>query len=253
MLKRPAVALSVAFFTCFGCLAQTRVARPAFDAASIRPASDSARSDIQTAPGTLTVRNQSLQFMLHWAYDTPPFQVIGPAWLNDARFDVLAKSESGGDDAQLRLMLQGLLATRFGVVTHPEQKETQVYTLTLAKGGPKFQESKDEGPPEFTNGPGLLIAHRVTMADLAAKISEPLNRPVIDETNLTGKYEIRIDVAAYMQSQSGGDAKGGGIQIDVMSVLFNALQAQLGVKLESKKATVNMLVLDHAEKVPTEN
>jgi uncharacterized protein (TIGR03435 family) len=93
------------------------------------------------------------------------------------------------------------------------------------------------------------------MKDLAIQISDPLNRPVIDETGLKGRYEIRIDVSAYMQNAgAGGDGHGGGDgQIDVMSVLFNALQQQLGVKLESKKENVDILVIDHAEKTPTEN
>jgi uncharacterized protein (TIGR03435 family) len=127
----------------------------------------------------------------------------------------------------------------------------QIYGLTLAKGGPKFQESTDEGPPDFVNGGdrGTLVAHRVTMEDLATKISEPLRRPVLDETGLKGRYEIRIDVTAYMQSEGKGD----GQQIDVMSVLFNALQQQLGVKLDSKKENVDILVIDHAEKTATEN
>lgn len=99
-------------------------------------------------------------------------------------------------------------------------------------------------------GPTLLTAHHVTMRDFAEKVSEPLRRPVIDETGLTRKYEIKIDVAAYMQST--GESPGDG-QIDVMAVLFNALQQQLGVKLESKKAIVKILTVDHIEKQPTEN
>lgn len=253
-ISAPAATLPLVLLTCFSCMAETPAAGPAFDAASVRSAEGNVRPEIKTSPGSLTIRNQSLQFLVYWAYDTPPFQINGPTWINDARFDVIAKSDSGGDDAKLRLMLQTLLAERFGLKTHTQQKEMQVYAITLAKGGPKFQESKDEGPPVFDRGgPTTLTAHRVTMKDVAIQISDPLRRPVIDETGLTGKYEIRIDVAAYMQSQAGGDGKVGEQQIDVMSVLFNALQSQLGVKLESKKATVNLLVIDRAEKTPTEN
>ncbi len=232
---------------CSICLAQVS---PAFDAASIHPSEGTARSEIQTSPGSVTIRNQNLLFLVQWAYDTPPFQINGPDWLKDTRYDVIAKSDGGGDDGQLRLMLQKLLADRFGLKAHTEQKEMQIYALTLAKGGPKFQESTDEGPPVFDQKsvrPGVLTAHRVTMKALAAEISNPLNRPVIDETGLKGRYEIRIDATAYLQ-QGGGEG-----QIDVMSVLFNALQQQLGVKLESKKENVDILVIDHVEKTPTEN
>ena len=200
------------------------------------------------------MRNHSLQYLIQWAYDTQPFQIEGPAWLNDNRFDVLAKAESGGDDAKLRLMLRALLAERFGLKAHVERKEMQIYGLSLAKGGPKFQESTDEGPPVFDKGgPTTLTAHRVTMKDLAIQISDPLRRPVIDETGLKGRYEIKIDVSAYMQAATGGGDKNSEGQIEVLSVLFTALQQQLGVKLDSKKANVDVLVVDHAEAAPTEN
>jgi uncharacterized protein (TIGR03435 family) len=243
---------SAALFACFACLAQGP-APPKFDVASIKPAVGGMRPDVKTSPGWLTIRNQTLLFLIQWAYDTPPFEIEAPAWLNDDRFDLLAKAESGGDEANLRLMLQALLAERFGLKSHAQQKEMQIYGLTLAKGGPKFQESTDEGPPVFDRGgPTTLTAHRVTTKDLAIQISEPLRRPVIDETGLKGRYEIRIDVSAYMQAPAGGDGHSEG-QIDVMSVLFSALQQQLGVKLDSKKENVNILVIDHAEKAPTEN
>ena len=249
---------SAALFACFVCLAQGPVSpaiSPKFDVASIKPTVGGMRPDVKTSPGSLTIRNQSLLYLIQWAYHTPPFQIEGPDWLNDNRFDVLAKAESGGDDAKLRLMLRALLAERFGLKAHPEQKEMQIYGLGLAKGGPKFQESSDEGPPEFVNGGdrGTLVAHRVAMKDLATQISEPLRRPVIDETGLKGHYEIRIDVRAYMQAAAGGGDGHSEGQIDVMSVLFTALQQQLGVKLDSKKDNVDILVIDHAEKAPTEN
>ena len=257
MKTQALAAPSAVLFACFACLAQGPVSPtmgPKFDVASIKPAVGGMRPDVKTSPGSLTVRNQSLRDLIQWAYDTPPFQIEGPDWLNDDRFDLLAKAESGGDDAKLRVMLRALLADRFGLKAHAEQKEMQIYGLTLAKGGPKFQESTDEGPPVFDKGgPTTLTAHRVTMKDLAIQISDPLRRPVIDETGLKGRYEIRIDVSAYMQAAAGGGDGHAEGQIDVMSVLFTALQQQLGVKLDSKKENVDILVIDHAEKAPTEN
>ena len=252
---RTAAPSAIPLFVLVSCFAQTPP--PAFDAASIKPNSGGMRPEIQTSPGSLKMRNQDLIHLISWAYDTPPFQISGPDFLKDADFDVLAKAEGGGDDAKLRLMLRSLLAERFGLNAHTEQREMQVYAITLAKGGPKFQESTDEGPPVFDRGgPTTLTAHRVTMKDLAVQISDPLNRPVIDETGLKGRYDIKINVAAYMQSVGGGgdgNGKSGEGQIDVMSVLFTALQQQLGVKLDSKKESVGILVVDHAEKMPTEN
>ncbi|HVY92283.1 MAG TPA: TIGR03435 family protein [Bryobacteraceae bacterium] len=238
-------------FACLPCFAQIPADSPGFEAASIRPAEMRGPDSLVTSPGTFTARNESLLRLICWAYDTPQFQVTGPDWLREERFDVIAKSPNGGDDDRLRLMLRKLLADRFGLKAHADQKEMQVYAVTLAKGGFKMPESTDDGPPVFDRGgPTLLTAHHVTMKDFAEKVSEPLGRPVLDETGLKGKYEIKIDVAAYMQSN--GQTLGEG-QVDVMAVLFNALQQQLGVKLESKKETVNMLTVDHVEKQPTEN
>jgi uncharacterized protein (TIGR03435 family) len=236
---------------CVSCLAQAAPDLPAFDAASIRPTENPRAGGLQTAPGSLSFRNASLLRLICWAWDMPQFQVEGPNWTRDQSFDVIAKSESGGDDDRLRLMLRKLLADRFGLKAHLDQKEMQVYAVTLARGGFKMPESKEDGPPIFdSGGPTMLTAHHVTMKDFAEKVSEPLHRPVVDETGLTGKYEIKIDVAAYMQST--GQTQGDG-QIDVMAVLFNALQQQLGVKLESKKETVKILTVDHLEKQPSEN
>jgi len=236
---------------CLSCPAQTPPELPAFDAASIRLHENSGTGGLKTAPGSLSFRNADLLRLIAWAWDIPRVQVEGPDWMRDRSWDVIAKSQSGGDDDQLRLMLRKLLAGRFGLKVHIDSKEMQVYAITLAKGGFKMPESKDDGPPVFDNGgPTLLTAHHVTMKDFAEKVSEPLNRPVIDETGLTGKYEIKIDVAAYMQTA--GQTLGNG-QVDVMAVLFNALQQQLGVKLVSKKATVKILTVDHLEKEPTDN
>ena len=235
---------------CSLCLA----GEPSFDAASIRPAEGGVRPDIKTTPGTLTIRNQSLLVTLAWAYDIPPFQITAPAWLNEERFDILAKAEGGGDETTIRLMLRKLLADRFGLQTHTDEKEMQIYAMTLVNGGPKFAESTTEGPPVFDDkrqsGPPVLTAHRVAMTDLAEKISEPLQRPIIDETGLKGRYEIRIDITGYMLDQGNGN---GGPPPDLMSLLFKGLQEQLGLKLTSKKESVKMLVVDKMEKTPTEN
>jgi uncharacterized protein (TIGR03435 family) len=234
-----------------GCLAQT----PTFDAASIRPSThagnelnetNDGRDQIRVSPGLLTIQGVSLRMCIQWAYEIPSAQIQGPDWLKDVGFDIVAKSAAPADEDQLRLMLRTLLAQRLGLKTHSEQKEMQVYELTLAKGGPKFHESTTEGPPLFSGNNGRLIAERVTMTDLAEKISEPLGRPVIDATGLKGRYDIHIDATAYM-GQSGNGS------MDVTALLFNALQQQLGVKLESRKDTPKMLVIDSVEKTPTEN
>ena len=232
------------------CLAQSSA--PVFEVASVRASTMARNNDVHvdTAPGTLTIRGASLQFFIGWAYDTPQFQISGPPWLRDVGFDIVAKAGTPANDDQMRVMMRALLAERLGVKVHSEKKEMQVYELTLAKSGTKFKESATEGPPEFTNaGKGMLVANRVSMGDFATKISEPLGKPVIDATGLKGRYDIRIDVSAYMAEAGAAN----GEQLDVMSILFTALQAQLGVKLESKKQTPEILIVDAAQKTPTEN
>lgn len=237
------------WLSALSCFGQASPENPAFDAASIRP-SEGGRTQFLTSPGSLTIRNAQALDILAWAFDIGRAQVSGQELLPTGGFDVVAKSEMGGDDDRLRLMLRRLLAERFDFSAHFEQKEMQAYVLTLLKDGPKFKESTDEGPPEFTNaGRGMLVAHRATMPELADKLSDPLRRPVIDQTGLKGKYEIRIDITGFIPA--GGD--NGPNPDEVLSILFNAIPAQLGVKLESKKENVKLLVVDRIEKQPTAN
>jgi len=241
-------AFFIALFALTG-LGQTPPETPAFDAASIRQ-SEGGRTQFLTSPGSLTIRNGHALEIVAWAYNIGHLQVSGKDLLPTNGFDIVAKSESGGDDDRLRLMLRRLLAERFGFSAHFEQKEMQAYVLTLQKDGPKFKESTDDGPPEFTNsGRGMLVAHRATMPALADKLSDPVGGPVIDQTGLKGKYEIRIDITAFMPAA--GD--NGPNPDEVLSILFNAIPAQLGVKLESKKENVKLLVVDRMEKQPTGN
>jgi uncharacterized protein (TIGR03435 family) len=225
---------------------------PAFEAASVRQSNHAANGDevhVESAPGSLTIRGVSLRFCIEWAYSVPPFQVDAPAWLSDDGFDIVAKASAPVDDVQLRLMLRTLLTERFGLKVHTTRKELPVYALTLAPGGPKFKTSTTEGSPSFGNdGRANMTAKRVSMSEFASKISEPLGRPVVDATGLKGRYDIQINVTSYMSEPP---AKGG--ELDVMSLLFTALQKQLGVKLVSRKDTVDVLVVDHAEKLPAEN
>ncbi len=248
---------AVALFASLSCLAQSSAPGPAFDAASVHPTdvTQKAKSGVQTSLGSLTMRGQSLRSCIQWAWDMQQFQIDGPDWLNDTRFDIVARASGDSDESQLRLMLRRTLTERFGLKVHMERKEMPVYALILAKGGPKLQETTTDGPPVFGkdgNRPALT-AQRASMKDLAAQISGPLNRPVIDATGLTGRYDIRIDVTPFMADASSGKAESGG-DTDVMStILFVGMPAQLGIKLESRKDSVEILIVDHSEKMPTEN
>lgn len=231
---------------------QAQTPAPSFEAASIHASLGTARPEIQVLPGSLVLRNQPLLFLVQWAYDVPVPQVDYPAWLAGDRFDVVAKAAVPAGETQLRLMLQTLLADRFGLKLHKEPRVMQVYAMTLAKGGPKFQVSPSEGTFALDQTGGfLLLAHHARMADLAQGIAAEIGRPVTDETGLKGRFEIRMDLAPYATRAADGATTPG--QFDMTSILFNGLQDLLGLKLESRKQSVDMLVIDHAEKSPTEN
>jgi len=240
--------LTIAFLLCAGCFAQS--APPSFETASIHPNPRVERQEAQVSPGALVMRNQPLFFLVQWAWDVTPAQIDAPQWSTEACFDIVAKASGPADEKQLRLMLQTLLANRFGLRLHKETRVVPVYAITLAKGGPKFQESATEGAFVIErNNPVILNAHHARMSDLAQGISAEVKRPVVDNTGLTGRYEIHMDLSAYLNG-TGGAGDG---QLDLMSILFSGFQDLLGLKLEARKQSVDVLVIDHAEKTPTEN
>jgi len=244
-------------FVCSAALAQSSATTLSFDVASIRPsAPDSRGFSIEAGPGTLTTRNVSLRQCLEWAYLVQPFQLSGPSWLGDGRFDIAAKAADAASDDRLRLMLRALLAERFGVKLHREQKELPVYSIVLAKNGPKFHEpgpkdaskfleSKEEGPVHFSEDKTALMAERAPMSEIASKISGMMQRPVIDRTGLKERYDLRIDITPYVTETKG--------ETDPISLLFTGFQRELGLKLEAGRDTVDLLVIDSASKVPSEN
>ena len=239
-----------------GALCFAQAPPTAFEVASIRPpgvrpAVCERRADcVDILPGTLTIRGESLRFLIRWAYDLPPVQVEAPDWLAETRFDIVAKTAVPVSETRVRQMLQTLLADRFGLKTQTESRITQCYVMTLAKGGPKFQESQTEGAFVLDRAsPVVLNVQRARMIDLAHGIAGEIGRPVIDATGLTGRYDIRMDISPYL-IRNGGATDG---QIDVMSILFTGLRDLLGLQLDSRKQSVDILVVDHIEKSPTEN
>jgi uncharacterized protein (TIGR03435 family) len=164
-------------------------------------------------------------------------------------------------DAQLRLMLQALLADRFKLAFHRQSKEIPVYALVLGKNGPKLHPSESDGE-STTKGNKLSIEVKNTsMAQLADLLTNPLGRPVMDETGLKGRYDFTVDLAPYMAGDcisSPCASQSVGAQMaehgpDMADVATRALRDQIGLSLESRKSQVEILVIDHAERIPTEN
>ncbi len=218
---------------------------PVFEVASVKTnstgstASDTAWSG---EGGTLRFVNVTLRNCVQIAYQMKPSQIETPDWMDSLRYDITAKSAGSASDGQIREMLQTLLAERFGMTVHRESRSVSAYTLMVAKGGPKLKESERGARVWNDSRRGRLEAHGMAMADFVDKLAESLDRPVRDGTGLKSGYEIALN---WTPAEAAGEGLGESI--------FAAVQDQLGLKLESDKASVDYLVVDRASKIPTGN
>jgi uncharacterized protein (TIGR03435 family) len=243
--------------------AQTKVdvpVSPQFEVASIKPSNPAeprpgrlGSVSVGTSPGRLTVRNAYLKELIKGAYGLEDYQVSGgPDWIASARFDVEAKSADSANRARLLLMLQALLVERFKLASHHEKKELAVYAITVAKNGPKFQRltaSQASCWPACTDSPAKTNTMRQrdlpSLATFLTRLGS--DRPVIDQTGLVGSFALEVDMSPiFEEAAAGGAAPTNGIQL--FEGLANAIQDKLGLKLAPTKASVETLVVDHAEK-----
>jgi uncharacterized protein (TIGR03435 family) len=225
---------------------------PVFDAASVKVntahetnGEGRARPSINTTPGSLTVRNATLSECIQWAYGVQTFQVSGPGWINSERYDISARAEGGAAATQLRVMLQALLAERFKLVLRREKKELPGYALLVAKGGAKMRESSGEGEPVMTPNRAIMTTQRATMPWFATVLTNPLRAPVQDQTGLTGRYDFSIDVSKYVTPDTGPEGMAIGLR--------EALEQELGLRVEARKLSLETLVVERAEKAPVQN
>ena len=190
--------------------------------------------------------------VIAFAYSTMAAQVHGgPSWIDADRYDFVAKAESpDATTAQLRVMLQSLLADRFKLVVHRETKELSTYTLVVGKNGPKMQEAKDGEKTYGTwAGRGQIVCTRMNLRGLINILSGTLASPVLDKTGLTGFYDFKLAWTDPRFQKPGNDSQ---LPADARPDIFGAVQEQLGLKLEAKKGPVQVLIVDRAEK-PSQN
>lgn len=228
--------------------------QPAFDVASVKVGGPTQGDLIyintgKILNGTVTLGNATLSDCLKFAYSlTTEEQIAGPDWIRqkNVRFDITAKAAPETPADQLMTMLQGLLKERFQVTLHMEQREMTHYELVIGKNGPKLKEST-VGPGEANGAARLdgIRSNRMQMNKLAMLLSRMTRMPVLDKTGLTGFYQFDLRYANEVSHIPEENPAGPSI--------FAAVQEQLGLKLESKKGPVEVLVIDHAEKVPVEN
>jgi uncharacterized protein (TIGR03435 family) len=223
----------------------------AFDVASVKVSRQTLGRDadkpVVFGPSGLTGRNVTLKRLIVEAYQVQPHQVSGgPKWFDDSEYDIDAKTESPAAKEQLRLMLRGLLTDRFKLALHRENKELHVYELVVDKGGPRIHAATDSASPGARSLEQLanLISVQLTIPEATdpgkPSIASGAPIPVIDKTGLTGVYEIAYD----LRLEPG---------VDMFKLWQRVLQDQLGLKLESRKAPVEILVVDRAERIPVAN
>lgn len=231
-----------------------------FEVASVKPSEPGGRGmSISRAPGgRFTSENVPLRFLITFAYDVRDHQVTGgPGWLNTDRWDITAKAESEVPNTpegaeRMRTMVKALLAERFGLVIRRDSKEMPVYALVIGKNGPKLIPSTPEAKgPRLNMGRGKLTGTKVELAMLANTLANNLGRTVVDETGLKGPFDFTLE---FLQEQEGPlgpknpeAPKESSVESDLPS-LFTAVQEQLGLKLESKRGPVEVLVIEKAEK-----
>jgi uncharacterized protein (TIGR03435 family) len=252
MLRATCLTIGLALLSSYGLSAQEA---PVFEVASIKPSQApaqargifGAREDINTDPGRLTMMNVTLNTATRWAYKLGVFEISGPEWMLTTRFDISAKAPAPVAEEQLRLMLQSMLKERFKIEVHRESRQLSGYALVVGKNGTKLKPVEGGGEGSMTGAALTFEGHRMPLSRLADIISSALKTPVRDMTKLEGFYDFKVDLRPYLTGLQPGE------QLDLVSIATTALDAELGLRLESRKFPTDVLVVDRAEKTPTEN
>jgi uncharacterized protein (TIGR03435 family) len=264
---------------CLVAVAQT----PAFEAASVKPSTvQSPRGSIRGGPGTsdpgrLTCTNATLFDVILRAYGLKRFQLSGPDWLASARYDITATIPANASKEQAGLMLQRLLAERFHLAAHHETRQLQGFELVVGPRGTKLKPSSESSdtatseavPPKTDSegypilaGPGMammegaragsvivfLTARAQPVSALADLISREFQMPILDRSGLKGNYDFRMAFAPRPPGAISSTPDD-----DAAANLIQAVQQQLGLRLNSAKIPTDVVVVDRAEKIPSGN
>jgi uncharacterized protein (TIGR03435 family) len=242
-------------FLLFGLAVAARAQTPAFDAASIKPnTSAGGVSAMRITPGRASMENVSLKKVMLNAYGIPDdreYVIDGPGWLTSEHFNIDASFPADTPPQQVRQMLQTLLADRFKLVFHRETRQLPMYSLVVAKNGPKIH-AVESGESRTSGRPGHFEATKITMQKLADLIARQAGLPVTDATGLGGVFDFTLEWSPSADLKLGSADTPAAADTQGPSI-FTALQEQLGLRLESGKGPVEVLVVDRIEKTPTEN
>lgn len=247
-------------------------AAPQFEVASLKPGQPLPPGNFNInlgtlTHGTLTLTNTSLADCLRYAFGlTNNDQLSGPDWIKSkvVRFDIVAKAPADAPLDQVRLMLRTLLTERFQLALHHEQKELSYLALVPGKKGPKLKPAIED--PDTSGNKylmGRIVSNRISMITLATVLSRFTGQTVLDMTGLPGSYDLKLqwtpeDTPKAPTSGRGADAGASGdasptLVDDSAPSLFGAVEQQLGLKLEVRKGPIDVIVIDHAERIPAGN
>ncbi len=238
-------------------LPQVSAQDPTFEVASVKASQRTVGPDYNNrltySPTAFTARNATLKVLIAEAYRFQRRQVLGPSWIDQNEYDIDARVSGSSSREQIAAMLRGLLSERFGLRHHTETRVIRAFELTIAKSGPKLQPIEENGAA--TPGPGLHFRGDMRQfADLLAiKLSMPAPTdpnvpvmaggppvPMLDKTGLSGTYEFSLEVKPELGT-------------DGLTLWQRVVQDQLGLRIESRKEPVTVLVVDDAAKVPSAN
>lgn len=201
--------------------------------------------DIKTTPGNVVMRDVLLTSCMEWAWGIQESQISGPEWIHNERYDIVARADHPVAVDQLKLMMQALLKERFGLAFHHEQKELRAYEMTVAKGGSKMKEAAPDEKMSRQNTAISTIAKAITMRQFADFISQPLRMPVVDHTGLRERYDFVLDFTPYLPA---GEKVMTPDYDNTNGIILSAIEGELGLKLESRKLSVETYAIDHVEK-----
>jgi len=244
---------------------------PEFEAASVKPAKPSPDGRITVGckggpgtadPGLYTCTNINLANFVGMAFRLNSYQMANPDYGDRMMYDITAKVPAGTTKEQFSLMLQKLVIQRFKLTYHYEKKEIATYQLVIAKGGIRMKESPPDPPADANTDPSAAprgrggmsmgpsgakwTAYGIGTDRIAGQLAGQMGGPVIDATGIKGKYDFVLTWNPRSRNAVVSDDNAG-------PTLEEAIQDQLGLKLEAKKGSVDVFVIDHAERTAIEN
>jgi uncharacterized protein (TIGR03435 family) len=222
--------------------------RPSFEVASVKlNLTGSGNNNTNAGPGQLVITNLALDRLIQMAFGVSPAEITGPDWLSAVHVDIAAKYPAGSTDEDRGGMMETLLEDRFKLAAHRETRQLQGYALVVAKKGFTLQPLKDDCPQSAGHSGGpveSLEARCVSMDNLAMRLGIYTASRVENKTGIEGNFSFQLKWSRELPKTT---------DLDAPPVLFDVLSEVLGLRLQPQKVSVNVIVVDHIERAPTEN